>query len=533
MANAAETQHLQTLEYARSVQTLYRWGGSLLTRNAIEQERSNELRALSFNDYVSALREMLRTDNDFREKIDVDDKEGRRIIDGQVCASDGTPMAELIAGGRRSSAALAEKRPEFAAQVIRDAGDELVAKRADALQPGQTLFTLSMEPKEELRHYPKTYRKLGYREGLSYIQYYAKVDEDTLISAFYSVDVSDETTWRKLFADMGVEIPADANPNTFIRYGFERTATPDQADKLVRGMRKDYYVRRGVPANRRSVSEYIRQNQAMVEAFFNNYYPALARAGRSGQNNDTLKDFAQTVLSADIEKLKPEVRRELMHVASAEGFSQGSIMAVDEVIRYAVVEELRKGLEAFIDAPLGEQEAWQISSDTVSIILGAHVSYTNELLAQNIARGVKAGRGYGGCSSVELAEGENDLDATGGTSNPQSAYGGRGSGRNREKWKIKRGRCVVTTCPTRPGEVKVGPCGVCIDRCQQLYDSGKDPTKMGVVTRAASKNTTKATVDFVTPPTEKLPTRSLKTKNEIVSASPAKTRNRSMISYIL
>jgi hypothetical protein len=69
--------------------------------------------------------------------------------------------------------------------------------------------------------------------------------------------------------------------------------------------------------------------------------------------------------------------------------------------------------------------------------------------------------------------------------------------------KISRGRCEVKTCPTRPNEVKVGGCGVCLERCQKLFDQGKDPTKMGTITRAAGNNTIKATVDFVSPPAEK------------------------------
>lgn len=69
--------------------------------------------------------------------------------------------------------------------------------------------------------------------------------------------------------------------------------------------------------------------------------------------------------------------------------------------------------------------------------------------------------------------------------------------------KISRARCKVETCPTRPNEVKVGGCGVCLGRCQELFDQGKDPTKMGTVTKAAGKNTVESTVSFVTPPAEK------------------------------
>lgn len=44
--------------------------------------------------------------------------------------------------------------------------------------------------------------------------------------------------------------------------------------------------------------------------------------------------------------------------------------------------------------------------------------------------------------------------------------------------KLKKGKCVVDGCPSSPKEVTVGGCGVCIDRCQKMFDAGKDPTKL-------------------------------------------------------
>lgn len=61
--------------------------------------------------------------------------------------------------------------------------------------------------------------------------------------------------------------------------------------------------------------------------------------------------------------------------------------------------------------------------------------------------------------------------------NPQAA-----SAAERKDWKTHVDTCVVPGCPTRPGKVQVGPCGVCMGRCQRLYDAGKDPSK-GVTAR--------------------------------------------------
>lgn len=48
---------------------------------------------------------------------------------------------------------------------------------------------------------------------------------------------------------------------------------------------------------------------------------------------------------------------------------------------------------------------------------------------------------------------------------------------NRENWKKKIAKCVIKLCPSRPRAVTVGPCGVCMDRCQRMYDRGEDPVK--------------------------------------------------------
>jgi hypothetical protein len=47
---------------------------------------------------------------------------------------------------------------------------------------------------------------------------------------------------------------------------------------------------------------------------------------------------------------------------------------------------------------------------------------------------------------------------------------------DRNKWKWKQGICRVSSCPTRPGATKIGPCAVC-ENCQHQFDRGVDPTK--------------------------------------------------------
>lgn len=82
-------------------------------------------------------------------------------------------------------------------------------------------------------------------------------------------------------------------------------------------------------------------------------------------------------------------------------------------------------------------------------------------------------KGGGGCS------GDNDMAfRSGGLTGAGERSDNDGPALSeRKNWKTKVQKCNVPSCPTRPGVVKCGPCGVCMDRCQEMYDKGDDPMK--------------------------------------------------------
>lgn len=55
-----------------------------------------------------------------------------------------------------------------------------------------------------------------------------------------------------------------------------------------------------------------------------------------------------------------------------------------------------------------------------------------------------------------------------------------------ESWQWKRGECRVPNCPSKPGEVKVGPCEVC-EHCQAIYDKGQKPADVYPSAKAAGR----------------------------------------------
>jgi hypothetical protein len=65
--------------------------------------------------------------------------------------------------------------------------------------------------------------------------------------------------------------------------------------------------------------------------------------------------------------------------------------------------------------------------------------------------------------------------------------------------KVSKGKCIIEGCPTRPNSVLVGGCGICLGRCQKLFDQGKDPTKMNAARQQAGEAATQSFFSFEPP----------------------------------
>ena len=496
MAEAARVAELpiNDQEYARSMRTLMLWGGVLLTRGEVYLEKLRAYEQLNYDDYYSGLREMLLTDKELGRYFYINDTRAHRIINGRARAADGTLLADMIRVGAEKSAELAVEDPAYEPQAIRDADQLTVADRVDQLKPGQTLLAYSPAPEKELTKHRKIYHgRLGYRDDIGYIFAFSNVNGETLITRSRSVRLKDNTAILEILNEHGADIPAGADPSTYTRYTVELEATPEQARQFIEESIVNENARRsGTVREQYSITEYMKQYENVVKTFFNVYYPELAKATQSQQNNEIMESFAQAILNARIDKLEPKIRQQLLRVAKSEAFDKAMADTMETVIRYAVVEEMRKGLTDYINPKkVNIAESWPsrsvLSTPTQQ---GAAVYYLNRLLAGNVSNGVAAGRSYGGCpgnTNMTAEDGDDFVGSTSSTSSLQSTYMRSGSDSSREKWKTKKGQCAIRTCPTRPGRVEVGPCGVCMKRCQVLYDAGKDPAKMGSVTRKAGK----------------------------------------------
>ncbi len=401
MVDAAEIVHTSSLEtheeYGRSLSAIRSAG-----RLALEAASVSEYSLLNgevFNEYATAVAEMLKTDPEFRGKLDIDNRREHQIIDGQVRNADGETMVQVLNNGANITTKLAESNPAYEHQAIRDKCDIELAERVDAMAVGKTMWGVSMYPKEGLHSHPDIYKKrFGYKEGLVYIQTYYKVDEHSILTGSYSVDAHDPAALRQVLARHGLNIPEAISDDTWLSYSKETELTSNEADEFARSLRNEFYRLIGATDSRFSISEFMKEYEVIIQSIFNTYYPELAKATYSKQSSPVLRTLAQSILTKRIHELKPEVAHQLKRVAHSSLFDDESAKTMDSIIRYAAVEELRKLLSGANSQDLGKKLPRFMPSNLL------HPAFIHELMANNLQAGISAGRSYGGCpGNIELS----------------------------------------------------------------------------------------------------------------------------------
>ncbi len=438
-------------EYARSM-TALRELGRLIVENSVElgAEQQEGAETISYENFLSGLREMLKTDEEHGKNLELEDPREHDVIDGKVVDPSGDPMVEIIRGGLTQSikrvnqerADDPNREAPFAAQMELDYGNVLVAEQVDQLEEGQVLFAVGMVPEKALKEHNEVYSDLGYREGLSMIQVYARI-EGKVIAYSISVDHNDKDAWRDVYARVGVDVPEDTPDTHWIRQTIVKNMTPEEGLEFANWMKQEFYETVGKEdptkleaQNKKVVGEFMEQHVEVVEAYFENFYPALATAIYTGKNNDKMRNLAKSFLDVDLQNMKPETRQQIMQIANSDSFDAELGKVMDGLIRYSVVEDLRQYLDGFLANPskeyfaqtglvqeLGQHDFNNYDHHNHNFKKGSldfDPSMMNARLAQGLQSGVKARRSYGGCSQVKLTD---ELES-GSSSNPLDVFGG-------------------------------------------------------------------------------------------------------------
>lgn len=446
--------------YAASLSSIYRLGEAGLSGAGVEAAT-----ALSYDDFTTNVAEMLKTDEEYGEGVDLARVKSFHRANGMVLAADGTPMVKVAQNGLTASSRSSDERLRDV-QATRDEGDVLVAEAVDTLEVGQAVIYISLEPKAQLRGKDRQFwLDKGYRDGVAYIQWYCRTAEDEVQGAALSVSHSDLHTWQELLARRRVHVPPTADPNTFIRHGYFFDATGEQASETAQSIRREYYTSVGKAPEKTSVEELMGEHEQFLRVMFESYYPKIATALLTRHNDAMLQDFAhQALQNIPPEKLKPEIRAQLIRIANSSRFDEEMARTLDAIIPYAAKEHVRQGLAQprhAVPSTVTSSQALPNERVSLSAMELAQISqqHMQMLALTGLKQGIVAGRAGGGCSGVNLAarsSGELELP---GMPNQQDIFGGKAEVSN------------------EPAGDKDGPYVFLCEKCHYENDRRKEPGK--------------------------------------------------------
>lgn len=411
-------------QYGKSLSAIRRLGGLACGAELAEGTLFDQM---AYSDFATHCGEMIKTDSETRQYIDVDNIQTFSYIDGHTMSPTGEPMIDMLRRAHNTAHDEAaahgnQSDPDRFTQVERDHNDCLFQEQADALQPGQAIFAITMDPKNALRRNPKKWGSegLGYTSGIAYMQGACRVDEATMVRVTLSIDASDETIMREALREYGVTVPDSVSQHAWLLHGVPLEANADQLEATMRGFRRHYYEAAGVNTMRISWSEFMEANEPIFKANFRSYYPAIAQALDDTGCREVLAEFSRSVLMSAGDHLDESVRQQLQAVVHGDHFTDEMGRALDAAVRYATVEKLREGLQfksktATASSAVRAQKAEYLRIDGIEAYLAMGHLALSTTMAQSVSNGVRAGRSYGGCSGTSLSSagtvGENLTDA--------------------------------------------------------------------------------------------------------------------------
>ena len=202
--------------------------------------------------------------------------------------------------------------------------------------------------------------------------------------------------------------------------------------------------------------------EAFVYQMSHSWTPEQAAFIRSHQIDGTQKLRVTRELGALIE----EAQRKLFYDAAS------VVTANEDVLKQLNPETV----ERIRQTEMRIQRLYD--QNDIAAIAQLQARNNNLIASQNIENG----RGCPGKSAMMFKGKEPDLFDVFNLKKPENGTDTASSEEtDQSKWEEKDGVCVVKTCPTRPDIVKVGPCGVCMNRCQEIYNNGGDPTAESVI----------------------------------------------------
>lgn len=181
----------------------------------------------------------------------------------------------------------------------------------------------------------------------------------------------------------------------------------------------------GSPERYISVNEFVDQHMATVQQYFEYIKLDVSTALVTGENTERLQGLAMSIVQTPPDNISPDTLRGLMRIANRTDFNAEDARVMQPIVRYALLERLRKDLKKFIEqqrsAPQPTTPAAPLDDN---VIMAAHVfqqqrtmyrpelvhaqqqlsaAEMNRIMARDIQAGIEAGRSAGGCTPLKFA----------------------------------------------------------------------------------------------------------------------------------
>lgn len=412
--------------YAHSLRSLRLLGEVALI--GCETNYKDSQVAESWYDFTTALGENLATDAEFNEKLIFSPLRSYEKYDGKVISSDGKPIVDLVSDGLACSRKAAESDSEMRLQAVRDEGDVMVAEIVDELEVGELYAVVSMDPKKSLERNPDYWRNKGYREGMAVLQVYYRSSEGEVIAGAYSIKQSNREVIADIFKSYRVHIPEDESDNKWIRHGIRLRTDREDAEEFGKAFVVKHRSELGISESSLSVTDLIKANDELVKSCFETYVKQLAISLKRGSATESIRELATEIMNNNTES-SPSHRRSLIRLANGSSINDDDVRFMEEKIRYALVEELRKliprqGIQRNGSTSRQVEYAEKDLLTLHSVEQAVFEQNMSHIMAGNIASGLKAGRSYGGCATAGEEERMREKNYSG--ADQQNIFGGKG-----------------------------------------------------------------------------------------------------------
>jgi hypothetical protein len=364
----------------------------------------------AWNDFYTRVEEHITTDPEHGEVLYFDTSRSLAIQDGHVVSENGELAVELVTNGYQKSLDDAQEDPRLELQARRDKHDVELAKAVDSLQIGEMIGALSFDPKQAIQKDRKFWEDtMNYREGMAIWQWYYRVGDTELRAGVIAIKRSDEHAMRRAFGRLGHAIPEGIADEDWIRQHVRGMASLQEAKAYGQRLKTLHREEIGDSTLDYSVTDFLQQHITTVRAYFDQYVPQLAQAAYDGSAGTELREFARAL--SHVESIDWAKRVQLLQIHRKEKLDNADVRLMDTMVTYALVEELRKRLPAYMrrsatsyqqydSMPVYERH-YDSSFATASLYQAAQFAMLRQMVA-NVRSGTEAGRSYGGCSGSSL-----------------------------------------------------------------------------------------------------------------------------------